>query len=86
MSGPVARRTRLSATVNSSAFELLKDAIVVYLVVTRGLKAFRHLRARGISQTVVDSWKWISRVAVTWWPTPCKAAAQNPFCLRPLFL
>ncbi|KAH9839172.1 pyridoxal phosphate-dependent transferase [Rhodofomes roseus] len=64
MPGPVARRTRLSAVVNSSAYELLKDAIVVYLVVTRTLKVFRHLRARGVTETVVDFWKWISQEAL----------------------
>lgn len=63
MTGSIARRTRLSAAVNSSTFELLKDAIVVYLLVTRSLKVFRHLRARGITQTAVDLWQWLSQVS-----------------------
>ena len=63
MAGSVARRTRLSAAVNSSAYELLKDAIIVYLLVTRSVKVFRHLRARGITQTAVDFWQWLSQVS-----------------------
>lgn len=63
MADSIVRHTRLSAAVNSSSYELLKDALVVYLLVTRSVKVFRHLRARGITQTVVDAWQWISQVS-----------------------
>lgn len=63
MSSSIVSRTRLAAAVNSSSYELLKDVVVVYLVVTRSLKVFRHLRARGIAQTAVDFWQWLSRVS-----------------------
>ncbi|KAI0728271.1 PLP-dependent transferase [Fomitopsis betulina] len=64
MSSSIVSRTRLAAAVNSSSYELLKDVVVVYLVVTRSLKVFRHLRARGIAQTAVDFWQWLSREAI----------------------
>ncbi|PCH36045.1 PLP-dependent transferase [Wolfiporia cocos MD-104 SS10] len=46
---------------SSRAFETLKNVLLLYLILTRTLKAIRHLRARGFARTIVDLYTWVSQ-------------------------
>ena len=49
--------------VGRSYWQNFTNAVVIYLFLTRALKTHRHLRARGIVQTVRDFYKWILQVS-----------------------
>ncbi|KAI0675368.1 PLP-dependent transferase [Trametes maxima] len=42
-----------------NVWENLKTAVVVYLIVTRVIKAERHVRARGLVRSVQDIYRWV---------------------------
>ncbi|KAJ3481819.1 hypothetical protein NLI96_g7401 [Meripilus lineatus] len=46
------------------SFDTLKTVVFFYVVFTRGLKAQRHIRARGVIPTLTDTWKWVVRQAI----------------------
>ena len=50
--------------VGRSYWQNFTNAVVVYLLLTRTLKAHRHLRARGILQTIRDFYKWVLQVCL----------------------
>ncbi|TDL15304.1 PLP-dependent transferase [Rickenella mellea] len=60
----------LSSSSSSSALrryisiENFKTILFIYVLFTQSIKAQRHLRARGVTQTAVDFWKWISREVI----------------------
>ena len=58
----VLNNTRLRALYGSSPLEHLKTLVIAYLLVKRTLQLHRHLRARGIVQSVQDLWKWTAQV------------------------
>jgi hypothetical protein len=43
-------------------FESAKTGLFLYVVLKQSLKASRHLRARGLTQTAREFWGWISQV------------------------
>ncbi|KAI0630423.1 PLP-dependent transferase [Trametes polyzona] len=45
--------------VGRTVWENVKTAIVAYLIITRALRAGRHVRARGLVQSVQDIYKWV---------------------------
>ncbi|KIJ60028.1 hypothetical protein HYDPIDRAFT_32607 [Hydnomerulius pinastri MD-312] len=45
-------------------FDSAKTLLFVYVVSTQSLKLYRHLRARGLRQSVAESWLWISKQAL----------------------
>ncbi|KAF8445009.1 pyridoxal phosphate-dependent transferase [Boletus edulis BED1] len=45
-------------------FETVKTALFLYVLVTQALRAFRHLRARGLRRTVADGYVWTSKKAL----------------------
>ncbi|KAH9944721.1 PLP-dependent transferase [Amylocystis lapponica] len=55
----LARATALYSARNSPTLTHLKNLLIAYLLFRRLLKAQRHLRARGLVQTVRDLWKWV---------------------------
>ncbi|EIW63248.1 PLP-dependent transferase [Trametes versicolor FP-101664 SS1] len=42
-----------------TVWENVKTAVVAYLIVTRVIKAGRHLRARGLVRSVTDIYRWV---------------------------
>ena len=59
-------RARAAALALSPAgrsyWQNFTNAVVVYLLLKRTLKATRHLRARGILQTASDFYRWVVQV------------------------
>ena len=51
--------------VGRSSWQNFTNAVALYFILTRTLKAGRHLRARGIVQTVRDFYKWVIQVSTT---------------------
>lgn len=49
----------------SPAFDYVKTALFVYVLLTRLLQARRHVRARGLVPTLRDFWTWLSQVRGT---------------------
>ncbi|KAI0358513.1 PLP-dependent transferase [Trametes cingulata] len=47
-----------------NVWETFKTAVVVYLLVTRALKTERHVRARGLIQSVKDIYRWVLQQAL----------------------
>ena len=45
-----------------TVWENLKTALIVYLVFSRVIKAERHVRARGLVQSVRDAYTWVIQV------------------------
>ncbi|THH12743.1 hypothetical protein EW146_g7415 [Bondarzewia mesenterica] len=45
-------------------FDNTKNLLILYLVLTRSLKAWRHVRARGLSQTTSDLYQWVAQKVV----------------------
>ncbi len=45
-----------------SYWQNFTNAVVIYLILTRTVKAGRHLRARGVIQTFRDVYKWALQV------------------------
>ena len=43
-------------------FENTKTMLFIYVVLIQSLKASRHLRARGLTGTAHEFWRWISHV------------------------
>lgn len=43
-------------------YDGFKSILFFYVLFTQSLKAKRHLRARGLTPTVVQFWKWLSQV------------------------
>lgn len=60
-------KTAVSALspVGRSYWQNFTNAVVVYLLLTRAIKAQRHLRARGVLQTLRDLYKWVLQVRKT---------------------
>ncbi|KAI5116500.1 hypothetical protein M0805_009925 [Coniferiporia weirii] len=42
-----------------AAFDTVKTLLFVYVLLTHSLKAQRHLRARGVVQTISEFWTWL---------------------------
>ena len=59
-------RARAAALVLSPAgrsyWQNFTNAVVIYLLITRALKTQRHLRARGVLQTIRDFYRWVLQV------------------------
>ena len=51
--------------VGRSSWQNFTNAVALYFILTRTLKAGRHLRARGIVQTARDFYKWVIQVRTT---------------------
>ncbi|KAF8547229.1 PLP-dependent transferase [Imleria badia] len=47
-----------------SPFEAIKTVLFFYVLATQTLRAFRHLRARGLRRSVVDGYVWTSKKAL----------------------
>ncbi|TFK79129.1 PLP-dependent transferase [Polyporus arcularius HHB13444] len=47
-----------------SYWQNFTNAVVIYLILTRTVKAGRHLRARGVIQTARDVYKWVLQEAI----------------------
>ncbi|KAF9236341.1 pyridoxal phosphate-dependent transferase [Melanogaster broomeanus] len=47
-----------------SPFESAKTILFLYVVSTQSLKFYRHLRARGLRQSVAEGWLWLSKQAL----------------------
>jgi hypothetical protein len=45
-----------------SPFESAKTILFFYVVSTQSLKLYRHLRARGVRQSIAEGWFWVSKV------------------------
>lgn len=43
-------------------YETAKTALFFYVVTTQTLKLCRHVRARGVTDSVRESWTWIYKV------------------------
>ncbi|KAI0689368.1 PLP-dependent transferase [Cerioporus squamosus] len=50
--------------VGRSSWQNFTNALAIYLILTRTIKAGRHLRARGVVQTVRDVYKWVLQEAI----------------------
>ncbi|EMD37692.1 hypothetical protein CERSUDRAFT_114330 [Gelatoporia subvermispora B] len=50
--------TRLRALYGSSPLEHIKTLVIAYLLLKQTLQVYRHLRARGVIQSVQDACKW----------------------------
>ncbi|KAI0320845.1 hypothetical protein OF83DRAFT_1102559, partial [Amylostereum chailletii] len=48
-------------TVDNITWDNAKNLVIFYLVWTRSIKAYRHIRARGLISTVEDAYKWIAQ-------------------------
>ena len=46
-------------------FDTAKTVLFVYVLLTNGLKARRHIRARGFRQTIAELWTWLCQVSVS---------------------
>ncbi|KAI0029475.1 PLP-dependent transferase [Vararia minispora EC-137] len=46
-------------TADNLTVDNAKNALIFYLVFTRALKAYRHVRARGIVSVVQDAYRWV---------------------------
>ncbi|KZT10847.1 PLP-dependent transferase [Laetiporus sulphureus 93-53] len=46
---------------NGTLLDTLKNIFIAYFLVKRTLKIYRHLCARGLSQTLYDFWRWVSQ-------------------------
>ncbi|OCH93737.1 PLP-dependent transferase [Obba rivulosa] len=57
----VLSRTRLQALYGNSPLEHLKTLVIAYLLLKRTLKLQRHLRARGLIQSIQDLWTWTTQ-------------------------
>lgn len=57
-------RARGRVATAAGAYDTLKTAVFLYLLLTQALKVHRHLRARGIVATTKDLWQWAARVRV----------------------
>ncbi|KAI0929962.1 hypothetical protein AcW1_008774 [Taiwanofungus camphoratus] len=57
----LSRRVGTSTLISSSAFDNVKNLAIAYLFLSRTLKVYRHLRARGPVQTLQDVWRWVSQ-------------------------
>lgn len=66
MPSETVRKLELAAkTLLSSAhYENAKTILFVYFVLTNGIKAQRHLRARGIIGTAQEFWRWLVEVSI----------------------
>ena len=53
---------KLQMLSRSSAFDHLKTALFVYVLLTQCARARRHLRARGVVSTIRDLWHWLTEV------------------------
>ena len=58
------------------------NVVVVYLLLTRSLKLFRHFRARGIIQSGRDFYRWVLRVRPSLPPARAQHADLNCTQLR----
>ncbi|PVG02577.1 putative sphingosine-1-phosphate lyase [Serendipita vermifera] len=61
------QQTRISlqnSLRNSLTLTGLKSAVFYYLLVRYILKTYRHIVGNGVSQSVVDAWKWLSLRAI----------------------
>jgi len=58
--------TALARTLLSSQFiyENAKTILFCYVVLTQSIKVQRHLRARGIAETIREFYRWISQVNI----------------------
>ena len=48
-----------------SPFEAAKTALFFYVLATQSVRAFRHLRARGLRRSVAEGYVWTSKVTHT---------------------
>jgi sphinganine-1-phosphate aldolase len=46
----------------TSFLESVKTLVFVYVILRQSVKANRHLRARGVRETVLDFWSWLCQV------------------------
>lgn len=49
-----------------SPFETAKTVLFCYVLATRVVKTFRHLRARGLRRSVADGYVWTCKVTYTY--------------------
>ncbi|KIK91365.1 hypothetical protein PAXRUDRAFT_830908 [Paxillus rubicundulus Ve08.2h10] len=47
-----------------SPFESAKTILFFYIISTQCLKLYRHLRARGVRQSIAEGWFWVSKRAL----------------------
>ncbi|CCM03203.1 uncharacterized protein FIBRA_05327 [Fibroporia radiculosa] len=45
-------------------FDNIKNLVFAYLVLSRSLKCYRHLRARGVVQSLQDFWRYVSQETI----------------------
>ncbi|RPD57568.1 PLP-dependent transferase [Lentinus tigrinus ALCF2SS1-7] len=50
--------------VGRSSWQNFTNALAIYFILTHSLKASRHLRARGVLQTVQDFYKWVLQESI----------------------
>ncbi|KAI0745932.1 PLP-dependent transferase [Earliella scabrosa] len=60
----VARAKSVLSPVGRSYWQNFTNAVVIYLLITRALKTQRHLRARGVLQTIRDFYRWVLQEAI----------------------
>ena len=51
-------------TVDNITWDNAKNLLIAYFVWTRSVKAFRHIRARGLVLTFADVYQWVTKVCV----------------------
>ena len=52
----------VTAPLISKAFAKAKTFLLFYVVLTHSLRAYRHLRARGVASSAHEAYLWIARV------------------------
>ncbi|EGO00216.1 hypothetical protein SERLA73DRAFT_89122 [Serpula lacrymans var. lacrymans S7.3] len=63
-SGPAAQAIKRWISAQSLYYESAKTALLFYVLLIQYLRAYRHVRARGPTQTISEFWQWISKKVI----------------------
>src|ERR1700722_14693927 len=61
---PFRQKTNAARALTRFSYESAKTILFVYVMLSNSLKVQRHLRARGITGTVREFWKWTCEVGL----------------------